>query len=212
MDKPTNMINISISAINFLNAVLLLIFTGVFNGPGLLIGVSGVVFFILNAVFALVLLLVVILAATHSFLQKDPETRYQLAADNRASFIKSQTALTNELDALGHAARGGYGENEGSGEKLDPEGRNRDLHSLDIRRQYATGQPNTRYRDGSVSPITPVSPSMPMLPDSKISSLHESLGVLAHSRAATPSSIADPIYMARNDKEIADTRSQHNNS
>jgi hypothetical protein len=212
MDKPTNAINISISAVNFLNAILLLIFTGIFNGPGLLIGVSGVVFFVLNAVFALVLLLVVIIAAAYSFLQKNPETRYQLAADNRASFIKSQTTLTKELDALGHAARGDYGVHEYSGEKLDPEGRNRDLPPSDIRQQYATEQPNTLYRERSVSPITPVSPSMPMLPGSKLSSLHESLGVLEHSRAVTPSSIADPIYMAPHDKEVADFRSQHNSS
>jgi hypothetical protein len=106
MDKPTNAMNISICVINFLNAVFLLIFTDIFNGPGLLIGVVSIIFFIMNAVFALVLLCVILLATAYSFLQKNPETRYQPVSDNRASFIKSQTQLTNELDALGVSARG----------------------------------------------------------------------------------------------------------
>jgi hypothetical protein len=105
MDKPTNGINVAICAINFVNAVFLVIFTGIFGGPGLLIGVTGVVFFIVNAVFALVLLICVLLAATYSIIQKNPDTRYQSITDNRASFIKSQTFLTAELNDLGATAR-----------------------------------------------------------------------------------------------------------
>ena len=106
MDKPTNAINISICAINFINSILLLIFTGVFNGPGLVIGVVGVVFFIANGLFALILLSIILIAAAFSFIQKNPEMHYQPIADNRASFIKSETVLTTELDALGFTARG----------------------------------------------------------------------------------------------------------
>jgi hypothetical protein len=107
MDKSTNVINISICTINFLNAIMLLIFTNVFDGPGLLIGVLGVVFFIANVVFAFVLLIMVLVVITFSFLKKNPETQYEAVADNRASFIKSQTTLNQELDALGATARGG---------------------------------------------------------------------------------------------------------
>lgn len=105
MDKPTNGMNVAICAINFVNAVFLVIFTGIFGGPGLLVGVTGVVFFVVNAVFALILLISVLLAAAYSIVQKNPETRYQSIADNRASFIKSQTFLTTELDELGASAR-----------------------------------------------------------------------------------------------------------
>ena len=160
MDKPVNAINISICVINFLNAVLLLIFTGVFGGPGLLIGVSGVVFFVLNAVFALVLLLVVLIASTYSILKKNPETRYQPVADNRASFIKSQTALTTELDALGYTARGGdaYAEKFGSGD-VTPDL----VPPTALHRQRDSLHSNASYRDRS-EPGTPLTPSMPMLP------------------------------------------------
>ena len=66
----------------------------------------GVIFFILNAVFALVLLIMVLVASCYAIFSKNPEVRYQPMRDDRGSFIKSQTQLTTELDALGATARG----------------------------------------------------------------------------------------------------------
>jgi hypothetical protein len=68
----------------------------------------GVLFFILNAVFALVLLILVIWASVSAILSKNPDTRYQPMRDDRGSFIKSNSTnnLNDELDALGVAARG----------------------------------------------------------------------------------------------------------
>jgi hypothetical protein len=67
----------------------------------------GVIFFIYNAAFALVLLLMVLVASGFALFTKNPDTRYQPMRDDRGSFIKSQTQLTgNELDALGATARG----------------------------------------------------------------------------------------------------------
>lgn len=67
----------------------------------------GVVFFVFNAVFALVLLLMVLVASIYALASKNPDTRYQPMRDDRGSFIKSQTNLaTTELDALGATARG----------------------------------------------------------------------------------------------------------
>lgn len=106
MDKKTNIFNISIAAINFLNVVFLLIFTSVFGQPGLVTGVMGVIFFIYNAVFALVLLLLVLIASVYAIASKNPDTRYQPMRDDRGSFIKSNSQLTAELDALGATARG----------------------------------------------------------------------------------------------------------
>jgi hypothetical protein len=106
MDKSTNTFNISICAINFLNAIFLLFFTNVFNQPTIVTGVMGVVFFIINAAFSLVLLILVLIATIYAFVRKNPDSRYQPVGDDRASFIKSQTQLTTELDALGATARG----------------------------------------------------------------------------------------------------------
>ncbi|KAK3059273.1 hypothetical protein LTS18_011251, partial [Coniosporium uncinatum] len=107
MDKKTNGFNIAIVVVNFVSAVFLLIFTNVFNQPGLVNGVMGVIFFIYNAVFSLVLLIMVLVSSIYAFVSKNPDTRYQPMRDDRGSFIKSQTQLGNgELDALGATARG----------------------------------------------------------------------------------------------------------
>ncbi|KAJ5051741.1 uncharacterized protein L3040_001513 [Drepanopeziza brunnea f. sp. 'multigermtubi'] len=106
MDKTSNTMGIALCAVQFLNAIFLLIFTDVFDGPGLLIGVVGVVFFFINIIFSLVLLIIVLVASTLSIIRSNPETRYQPMSDNRGSFIKSQTTLTTELDMLAATARG----------------------------------------------------------------------------------------------------------
>jgi len=106
MDKKTNAFNISIMVVNFINAIFLLFFTGIFGLPGIVVGVMGVIFFVLNAVFALILLIMLIVASCFALFSKNPDTRYQPMRDDRGSFIKSQTQLTTELDALGATARG----------------------------------------------------------------------------------------------------------
>jgi hypothetical protein len=106
MDKKTNGFNIAIAAVNFLSSIFLLVFSEVFNQPGIVTGVMGVIFFVYNAVFALVLLLMVLISSGFALFTKNPDTRYQPMRDDRGSFIKSQTQLTTELDALGATARG----------------------------------------------------------------------------------------------------------
>lgn len=73
----------------------------------------GVIFFVYNAVFSLVLIIIVLVASVISVSAKNPDTRYQPMRDDRGSFIKSQSQLNTELDALGATARGegkgGYG-------------------------------------------------------------------------------------------------------
>jgi hypothetical protein len=106
MDKKTNGFNIAIAAFNFLSAIFILVFSKVFNQPDIVTGVMGVIFFIYNAIFALVLLLMVLVSSGFALFSKNPDTRYQPMRDDRGSFIKSQTQLTTELDALGATARG----------------------------------------------------------------------------------------------------------
>jgi len=108
MDKSTNSFNIAIFVMNFLNAIFLLIFSDIFGAPPLVNGIVGVVLFIANAAFALILLLLVIVSSTLIYFRKNPDARYQYMADDRASFMKSQTQLhtTTELDALAATARG----------------------------------------------------------------------------------------------------------
>jgi hypothetical protein len=167
MDKSTNTFNISISAVNFLNAIFLLVFTDIFDQPGIVTGVMGVIFFIYNAAFSLVLLILVLLATIYAFVRKNPDTRYQPVADDRASFIKSQTQLTTELDALGATARGdikgGYKHN------LDLDDDNDSWSSESMRNPANHPLPPSTagsgaYRESQQPPHSPIDPSVPLFP------------------------------------------------
>jgi hypothetical protein len=165
MDKSTNTFNISICAVNFLNAIFLLVFTDVFNQPGLVTGVMGVIFFIYNAAFSLVLLIMVLIATIYAFIRKNPDTRYQPMSDDRASFIKSQTALTTELDALGATARGdmkgGYKHN------LDLDDDNDSWSSDSVRNPANMPLPPSTANSGAAyrePPHSPIDPSVPLFP------------------------------------------------
>ncbi|KAF1951585.1 TRP-domain-containing protein [Byssothecium circinans] len=116
MDKKTNGFNIAIAAVNWTSAFFMLFFSEIFKTPGIVPGAMGVIFFILNAAFALVLLLMVLISSGFALFTKNPDTRYQPMRDDRGSFIKSQTQLTTELDALGATARG---EGKGQHSRID---------------------------------------------------------------------------------------------
>ncbi|EWC46583.1 hypothetical protein DRE_04070 [Drechslerella stenobrocha 248] len=118
MDRKVNVFNISICVINFVNAIFLMVFSGVFKEPGLARGVMGVVFFVMNAIFALVLLILVLVATIYALISKNPDTRYQQVTDDRNSFMppNADAAGSTELDALGATARG---EHKGSIRDLD---------------------------------------------------------------------------------------------
>lgn len=73
---------------------------------GIVTGVMGVLFFVINVLFATILLIMVLLATGFAIFLKNPDTRYQPMRDDRGSFIKSATQLNTELDALGATARG----------------------------------------------------------------------------------------------------------
>lgn len=153
MDKKTNVFNISISVVNFLNAVFLLFFADVFGQPGIVTGVMGIVFFVYNAAFALVLLVLVLIAAVYAVVSKNPDTRYQPMRDDRGSFIKSQTNLTTELDALGATARG-----EPKSNPFDEE----EITSF----SSANGAPGLHHNTPAAhqAPPSPVDPSVPLFP------------------------------------------------
>jgi uncharacterized membrane protein len=201
MDKSTNVFNISICAVNFLNTIFLLFFANVFNQPGLVTGVMGVVFFVINAVFSLVLLILVLVATVYAVVRKNPDNRYQPVADDRASFIKSQTQLTTELDALGATARGdmkgGYKHN------LDLDDDNESWASDSLRNPANQPLPpstanSATYRE---SPHSPIDPSVPLFPAGGNSFPGQSDSSLMS--GAAPSSTPLSAYRAQNNASPA---------
>ncbi|KAF5657032.1 putative calcium-related spray [Fusarium denticulatum] len=164
MDKPTNSFNIAIAAINFINAIFLLIFSNVFGLPKIVVGVVGVVLFVLNAAFALILLLMLIVSTALVFFRKNPDARYQFMADDRASFMKSQTQVnaTTELDALAATARGDKAGYSNKHLDLDEED---SMSSESLRRRAeVNNQSQTSFQRGDVPPRSPVNPAMPLFP------------------------------------------------
>jgi hypothetical protein len=163
MDKKTNSFNIAICAINFVNSIFVMIFTEVFNQPPLVTGVVGVVLWVVNAVFATVLLLMLIGSTIFVFFRENPDGRYQIMADDRTSFMKSQTHLTTttELDALAATARGGK-----SGFDLDDDAES--ITSDSLRRQTEPyshlGVPSASASVSTFSNARPASPAMPLFP------------------------------------------------
>lgn len=118
MDKRTNVFNITITVINTINALFFMFFSYVFNQPQVVASVMAVVYFVLNAVFALFLLLFTIITCVLALVYKNPDTRYQPMKDDRVSFlprIHHKGAQQNssdpddiELVALGASAMKGH--------------------------------------------------------------------------------------------------------
>jgi hypothetical protein len=199
MDKSTNSFNIAICAVNFLNAIFLLIFTNVFGAPALVVGVVGVVLFVLNAAFSLILLLMVIISTSVTLFRKNPDARYQFMADDRASFMKSQTHLTTttELDALAATARG---DKAGYKSQLDLEEDNESLSSDDMRRRADHNSGSyTMLGNAGAPPRSPVNPSMPLFP-------------AGGHRPQSPFRSASPSPFAASSSSLSQQRSNTNNS
>ncbi|KAK1834120.1 hypothetical protein QBC39DRAFT_253094 [Podospora conica] len=107
MDKSTNSFAIAICAVNFANAIFLFIFTDVLGLPPMVIGVVGVILWILNAAFSLILLVTLIITTGIVLFHNNPDARYHAVNDDRNSFMKSQNNLHThgQLDALAATAR-----------------------------------------------------------------------------------------------------------
>lgn len=164
MDKKTNAFNISISVINFISAIFLLVFTEIFNQPGIVTGVMGVIFFVYNAIFSLALLIMILVASGFALFSKNPDTRYQPMRDDRGSFIKSQSQLTTELDALGATARG-EGKNGWKGARIEDD-EDSWSGSSDPRVGGNSSSMAGRYNDAPRSPVDPSVTSFPTDRDS----------------------------------------------
>ncbi|PYI12680.1 TRP-domain-containing protein [Aspergillus sclerotiicarbonarius CBS 121057] len=150
MDKKTNGYNIAIAAINFVNAIFLLFFSQVFDQPGIVTGVMGVIFFVYNAAFVLILLVLVLLTSAYAIFSKNPDLRYQPMRDDRGSFVKSQSQLITELDALGSTARGEGAKEWNKASLLDDSG---SLGSDAVHRSHPDLARETPAREMSESPM-----------------------------------------------------------
>ncbi|CAN3372232.1 hypothetical protein DIURU_004233 [Diutina rugosa] len=122
MDKRTNAFNITIAIINTINALFFAFFSNIFTQPAVVSSVMAIVYFVLNAVFALFLLLFTIITCLLALIYKNPDTRYQPMKDDRVSFLPRFTGKSAqhqndkeeyELFQLGQTAMKGHEHGKG---------------------------------------------------------------------------------------------------
>lgn len=124
LDKSTNVLNYCMSIVSTINSFLFLFFSDLFGQPAQVSSIMGWIFFILNAAFSLILLLMIIVLICLAITSKNPDARFAPAKDDRASFqrkssvkrksytdkgdnlaSKEKDNVHNELFALGLAAQ-----------------------------------------------------------------------------------------------------------
>lgn len=117
LNKATNIVNYCMAIVVCVNSFLFMFFSGVFGQPAQVAAVMGWVFFVLNAAFSLVLLIMILVFVAIAVLSRNPDSRFAPARDDRMSFQRQtslkvkpsekhlQSQTENELFALGAAAR-----------------------------------------------------------------------------------------------------------
>lgn len=116
LDKSTNIVNYCVAVVNTINSFLFLFFSDLFGQPAQVASIMGWVFFVLNAGFSLVLLVMIIVLIVMSVVSKNPDAVFAPARDDRTSFQRKSSVKRkqdaekgekggNELFALGAAAQ-----------------------------------------------------------------------------------------------------------
>ncbi|KAJ5485246.1 hypothetical protein N7539_005234 [Penicillium diatomitis] len=100
MSKTANIFAITTAAINFLNAIFFLFFTEVFGLPMLVSGVMEVIFFILNALFMLALLVYFLMVFYNVITLKEPTVKYTTLPQDRSSTVLTEDRRITELEPL----------------------------------------------------------------------------------------------------------------
>lgn len=112
LDKRTNIFNIFIAIINLVNSVFFMFYSNVFKQPPVVSSVAAVVYFVLNAIFALILLIFTIVTCTIALIHKNPDVRYEQVKDDRAAFMINENPHDDvELRALGSTVMQGQDRN-----------------------------------------------------------------------------------------------------
>ncbi|KAK8442155.1 hypothetical protein CJI97_002671 [Candidozyma auris] len=117
MDKSTNILNYCVAVVTTVNSFLFLFFSELFGQPAQVSSIMGWIFFILNAAFSLILLVMILVLIGFALLSRNPDSRFAPAKDDRTSFLRKSSVkrssrnlrgddkANNELSALGAAAQ-----------------------------------------------------------------------------------------------------------
>lgn len=112
LDRATNILNILITTVTLVNSFLFMFFSDLFGQPGSVSSIMGWIFFILNAAFSLILLILILVYVGLVVFSKNPDLRFKPAKDDRTSFQRNSAnvgtinqSVAAELLALGNTAK-----------------------------------------------------------------------------------------------------------
>ncbi|QEU62162.1 Flc3/Flc1 [Kluyveromyces lactis] len=112
LDRATNILNILISTVTLVNSFLFLFFSDLFGQPRPVASIMAWVFFIMNAAFSLILLILILVYVGFVIFSKNPDVRFKPANDDRTSFQRQSAnvgamdkSVADELMALGTVAK-----------------------------------------------------------------------------------------------------------
>ena len=138
---------------NFINALFFMFFSDVFGQPSVVSSMMAVVYFILNAVFALFLLLFTVITCVLALLRDNPDSQYQPMKDDRVSFLNRQASRSDvigknnprngkdlELADLGKTAMMGHENRAREGDTAYQDSNSYDEDSLYFRRRAENEQ------------------------------------------------------------------------
>lgn len=186
MDKKSNTFAMTAAAINFVNAIFILVFSDIFNQPDLMTGIMGVLFFLYNGIFTLILTIFLLIGLFYACQLKEPTPGSQRFYDIRASYqstnelIEMQNRQSVELFALQEAATAAeYHQQQrpysplGSGAKshsrlhLDLSNNMSSESRWNIDHGHDGSIYNVRHSAAPPSPFEdPIEPTLPLIPSS----------------------------------------------
>ncbi|PVH17548.1 uncharacterized protein CXQ87_000437 [Candidozyma duobushaemuli] len=117
LDKSSNIVSYCVAVVTTVNSFLFLFFSELFGQPAQVSSIMGWIFFIMNAAFSLLLLIMILVLICFAMLSRNPDSRFAPAKDDRTSFLRQSSVkrssrnlrgedkAANELFALGAAAQ-----------------------------------------------------------------------------------------------------------
>ncbi|CCJ28489.1 unnamed protein product [Pneumocystis jirovecii] len=98
LDRKTNIFSATVAAINLLNSVFVLIFANESYIYDMIVAIFGIIFFLVNCAFALVLLILLIIVSIYAIVSENPDILHEQMEDDRSEFIKSKTNFSSDVE------------------------------------------------------------------------------------------------------------------
>lgn len=180
MDKTSNGFAIAACALNFLNAIFLLVFSNVFNSPVMVGAIMGVIWFLFSAIFTLILLVWLLIALYRAIMVAE-SVNYKRLSDNLSTFQQHENRMVTELMPLEEISRGDSFSREdvspvspvSSRWRVDESEHAKSNEELGAHwqpsRSQRTDEPVPAYRDRSPTPRSLdnfMEPTLPLIPGS----------------------------------------------